>query len=77
MDPAKTKLESAANFGAKRRKQLKFVTNPEVERYIDRIGQRILSTMGPQPFDYRFLSSKTPSSMPLRFLEDRFSFSPG
>ena len=35
-------------------KQLKFETNPEVERYIDRIGQRILSTMGPQPFDYRF-----------------------
>ena len=41
-------------FRREARKQLKFVTNPEVERYIDRIGQRILSTMGPQPFDYRF-----------------------
>jgi len=41
-------------FRREARKQLKFVTNSEVERYIDRIGQRILSTMGPQPFDYRF-----------------------
>ena len=41
-------------FRREARKQLKFVTNPEVERYIDRVGQRILSTMGPQPFDYRF-----------------------
>jgi len=41
-------------FRREARKQLKFVTNPEVERYIDRLGQRILSTMGAQPFDYRF-----------------------
>jgi predicted Zn-dependent protease len=41
-------------FRREARKQLKFVTNPEVERYIDRLGQRLLSTMGPQPFDYRF-----------------------
>jgi beta-barrel assembly-enhancing protease len=41
-------------FRREARKQLKFETNPEVERYIDRIGQRILSAMGPQPFDYRF-----------------------
>src|SRR4029077_10124755 len=41
-------------FRREARKQLKFVNNPEVERYIDRVGQRILSTMGPQPFDYRF-----------------------
>lgn len=41
-------------FRREARKQLPFVTNPEVERYIDRIGQRILSAMGPQPFDYRF-----------------------
>jgi beta-barrel assembly-enhancing protease len=41
-------------FRREARKQLKFETDPEVERYIDRIGQRILSTMGPQPFDYRF-----------------------
>ena len=41
-------------FRREARKQLQFVNNPEVERYIDRVGQRILSTMGPQPFDYRF-----------------------
>ena len=41
-------------FRREARKQLKFVTNPEVERYIDRVGQRILSAMGPQPFEYRF-----------------------
>lgn len=41
-------------FRREARKQLKFVTNPEVERYIDRIGQRILSAMGTQQFEYRF-----------------------
>src|ERR671924_915672 len=41
-------------FRREAKKHFKFVNNPEVERYIDRIGQRILSTMGPQPFDYRF-----------------------
>lgn len=47
-------------FRREARKQLQFVTNPEVERYIDRIGQRILSTMGPQPFDYRFFVIQDP-----------------
>jgi predicted Zn-dependent protease len=41
-------------FRREAKKHFKFVNNPEVERYIDRIGQRILSAMGPQPFDYRF-----------------------
>jgi predicted Zn-dependent protease len=41
-------------FHREAKKHFKFVNNPEVERYIDRIGQRILSAMGPQPFDYRF-----------------------
>lgn len=41
-------------FRREARKQLRFITHPEVERYIERIGQRILSAMGPQPFDYRF-----------------------
>jgi beta-barrel assembly-enhancing protease len=47
-------------FRREARKQLRFVTNPEVERYIERIGQRILSTMGPQPFDYRFFVIQDP-----------------
>jgi predicted Zn-dependent protease len=41
-------------FRREAKKQFKFVNDPEVERYIDRIGQRILSAAGPQPFDYRF-----------------------
>ena len=41
-------------FRREAKKQLKFVNNPEVERYLERIGMRILSAMGPQPFDYRF-----------------------
>jgi beta-barrel assembly-enhancing protease len=41
-------------FRREAKKQLKFVSDPEVERYVDRIGQRILAAMGPQPFDYRF-----------------------
>jgi beta-barrel assembly-enhancing protease len=41
-------------FRREAKKHFKFVTNPEAERYLDRIGQRILSAMGPQPFDYRF-----------------------
>jgi predicted Zn-dependent protease len=41
-------------FRREARKHLKFVTNPEIERYIERVGQQILTAMGPQPFDYRF-----------------------
>ena len=41
-------------FRREAKKHLKFMTNPEVERYIDRLGQRILAASGPQPFDYRF-----------------------
>lgn len=41
-------------FRREAKKYLQFVNDPEVERYIERIGQRILAAMGPQPFDYRF-----------------------
>ena len=41
-------------FRREAKKHLKFVNHPEVERYIDRIGRRILTATGPQPFDYRF-----------------------
>ena len=41
-------------FRREARKHLKFVNHPEAERYIDRIGRRILTATGPQPFDYRF-----------------------
>ncbi len=41
-------------FRREARKTLKFVNDPEVERYIDRIGRRILAATGPLSFDYRF-----------------------
>lgn len=41
-------------FRREAKKHFKFVTHPEVERYIDRLGQRILSVSGPLPYDYRF-----------------------
>lgn len=41
-------------FRREAKKHLKFVNHPEVERYVDRIGRRILTATGPQPFDYRF-----------------------
>jgi predicted Zn-dependent protease len=47
-------------FRREAKKFLKFVNNPEVERYIDRIGRRILSATGPQSFDYRFFVVEDP-----------------
>lgn len=41
-------------FRRETKKYFKFVSHPEVERFIDRIGRRILAATGPQPFDYRF-----------------------
>ncbi len=41
-------------FRREAKKTLKLVNDPEVERYLDRIGQRILAAMGPQPFEYHF-----------------------
>jgi predicted Zn-dependent protease len=41
-------------FRREAKKHLKFVNHPEVERYVDRIGRRILAATGPQPFEYRF-----------------------
>lgn len=41
-------------FRREAKKYFKFVNNPEVERYVDRIGRRILAATGPLSFDYRF-----------------------
>jgi predicted Zn-dependent protease len=47
-------------FRREAKKFLKFVNNPEVERYVDRIGRRILGATGPQSFDYRFFAVEDP-----------------
>lgn len=41
-------------FRREAKKHLKLVQNVEVERYVNQVGQRLLSVMGPSPFDYRF-----------------------
>jgi predicted Zn-dependent protease len=41
-------------FRREARKYFKLVNNPEVERFVDRIGRRILAATGPLAFDYRF-----------------------
>lgn len=47
-------------FRREARKSLKMVTHPEVERYVDGVGQKILSAMGPQPYEYRFFVVENP-----------------
>ena len=41
-------------FRREAKKQFKFINQPEVERYVDRIGRRILAATGPLSYDYRF-----------------------
>lgn len=53
-------VKISREFRREAKKHFKFITHPEVERYIDRIGQRILSAAGPQPFDYRFFVIENP-----------------
>jgi len=36
------------------KQHLKLLNQPEVERYVDQVGRRVLSAMGSLPFDYRF-----------------------
>jgi predicted Zn-dependent protease len=49
-------VKISREFRREARKIFKFPSNPEVERYVDHIGRRILAPMGPQPFDYRFFA---------------------
>lgn len=47
-------------FRREARKKLKLVQHPEVERYVNQVGQRLVSAVGPQPFDYRFFVVENP-----------------
>ncbi len=53
-------MRISREFRREAKKTLKLIHDPEVERYVDRIGQRILSVMGPQPYDYRFFVVEDP-----------------
>src|SRR4029079_8136784 len=57
-EDAETKISREFRHEAK--KFLKFVNDPEVERYVDRIGRRILAATGPQSVDYRFFVVEDP-----------------
>ncbi len=47
-------VKISRDFRREAKKAFKLIHDPEVERYVDQVGQRILSAMGPQPYDYRF-----------------------
>ncbi|MFQ5681675.1 MAG: M48 family metalloprotease [Candidatus Binatia bacterium] len=47
-------IKAGRQFRREAKDKLKFVHRPEIERYVNEVGQRILSVMGPQPFEYRF-----------------------
>ena len=47
-------------FRREAKKKLKLINHPEVLRYVNQVGQRILSVMGPQPFEYRFFIVEDP-----------------
>lgn len=47
-------VKISREFRREARKHFKFVTNLEVQRYVDNIGRRLLSVMGPPEFNYRY-----------------------
>ncbi|MFQ5851830.1 MAG: M48 family metalloprotease [Candidatus Binatia bacterium] len=47
-------------FRREAKKKLELVHHPEVKTFINRVGRRILSVMGPQPFEYRFFVVEDP-----------------
>lgn len=53
-------VKISRDFRREAKKQLKFVTNLEVQRYVENIGRRLLSVMGPQQFDYRYFVIEEP-----------------
>ena len=63
-------------FRREAKKFLKFPSNPEVERYIDRIGRRILAATGPLSFDYRFFVVEDDQLNAFPFPADRSTYTP-
>ena len=51
-------VKISREFRREAKKHLELVSNPELNRYIDKVARRILSVMGPQPFEYRFFVVK-------------------
>lgn len=47
-------VKISREFRKEAKKTLKLVSNLEVSRYVDNLGRRLLSVMGPPQFDYRY-----------------------
>lgn len=53
-------IRISRDFRREANKKLRLIRQPEVEGYINRVGRRILSIMGPQPYEYRFFVVENP-----------------
>ncbi len=58
--PEDEETRISREFRREAKKYFKFINQPEVERYVDRIGRRILSATGPLSYDYRFFVVEDP-----------------
>ena len=56
--PEHEDVKIGRQFRREAKKVLKFITNPEVDRFVARLGQSIVFALGPQQFDYRFFVVK-------------------
>ena len=54
-------IRISRQFRREARRQLKFVEDPEVELYVDRIGRRVLEAVGNIRYPYRFFVIEDPS----------------
>lgn len=53
-------IKITRQFRRDARRTFKLVDQPEVQQYIDQVGRKILSVMGPQPFEYKFYVVENP-----------------
>ncbi len=53
-------IKITRQFRRDARRMFKLVDQPEVQQYIDQVGRKILSVMGPQPFEYKFYVVENP-----------------
>ncbi len=53
-------VKISREFRREAKKQFKFVTNLQVQRYVETVGRRLLSVMGPQQFNYRYFVVEKP-----------------
>jgi len=52
--------EMGAHFLLEARSELPLVEDPAVREYVESLGDRLVSSLGPQPFDYHFFVVQSP-----------------